>query len=126
MRNRIMLLLTAAFAVLVAWNLKNILLNLPDEARQDAVYRILYFHAPAAMVGLTQLIEVGPMSGESNVFFWLRARGIDPTPGRVAALYRAAKASDHVLSKSEIRTVLSALPDPATAGAPAPERFRSS
>ena len=53
MRNRIMLLLTAAFAVLVAWNLKNILLNLPDEARQDAVYRILYFHAPAAMVGLT-------------------------------------------------------------------------
>lgn len=53
MRNRILLLLTAAFAVLIAWNLKNILLNLPDEARQDAVYRILYFHAPAAMVGLT-------------------------------------------------------------------------
>jgi|ERR1700722_18322642 heme exporter protein C len=53
MRNRILLLLTAAFAVLIAWNLKNILLSLPDEARQDAVYRILYFHAPAAMVGLT-------------------------------------------------------------------------
>lgn len=53
MRNRILLLLTAAFAVLIAWNLKNILLGLPDEARQDAVYRILYFHAPAAMVGLT-------------------------------------------------------------------------
>jgi len=53
MRNRIMLGLTAAFGVLVLWNLKNILLNLPDEARQDAVYRILYFHAPAAMVGLT-------------------------------------------------------------------------
>jgi len=48
-----MLGLTAAFGVLVLWNLKNILLNLPDEARQDAVYRILYFHAPAAMVGLT-------------------------------------------------------------------------
>ena len=53
MRNRIMLLLTVAFAALLAWNLKNILLGLPDEARQDAVYRILYFHAPAAMVGLT-------------------------------------------------------------------------
>jgi heme exporter protein C len=53
MRNRILLLLTVAFAVLIAWNLKNILLGLPDEARQDAVYRILYFHAPAAMVGLT-------------------------------------------------------------------------
>jgi heme exporter protein C len=53
MRNRILLLLTAAFAVLIAWNLKHILLNLPDEARQDAIFRILYFHAPAAMVGLT-------------------------------------------------------------------------
>jgi 2-isopropylmalate synthase len=75
------------------------------------------------MVGLTQVIEVGPMSGESNVFFWLRARGIDPTPGRVAALYRAAKASDHVLSESEIRTVLSALPDPVAVAAPSPEVF---
>ncbi len=53
MRNRILLLLTAAFAVLITWNLKLILLGLPDEARQDAIYRILYFHAPAAMVGLT-------------------------------------------------------------------------
>jgi heme exporter protein C len=53
MRNRIMLLLTAAFAVLITWNLKLILLDLPDEARQDAIYRILYFHAPAAIVGLT-------------------------------------------------------------------------
>jgi hypothetical protein len=53
MRNRILLLLTAAFAALIAWNLKHILLNLPDEARQDAIFRILYFHAPAAMVGLT-------------------------------------------------------------------------
>jgi heme exporter protein C len=53
MRNRILLLLTAAFAVLITWNMKLILLNLPDEARQDAIYRILYFHAPAAMVGLT-------------------------------------------------------------------------
>src|ERR1019366_2681937 len=53
MRNRIMLLLTIAFAGLIVWNLKHILLGLPDEARQDAIFRILYFHAPAAMVGLT-------------------------------------------------------------------------
>jgi len=73
------------------------------------------------MVGLTQVIEVGPMSGESNVIFWLRERGIEPTAQRVAALYRAAKASDHVLSEAEIRTVLSALPDLAGAGAPTAE-----
>jgi heme exporter protein C len=53
MRNRIMLLLTVAFGAVLAWNLKNILLGLPDEARQDAVYRIIYFHVPAAMVGLS-------------------------------------------------------------------------
>ncbi len=81
----------------------------------------IYSGVPAAMVGLTQLIEVGPMSGESNVFFWLRARGIDPTPSRVAALYRAAKASDHVLSEPEIRTVLSALPDAGASGVSALE-----
>src|SRR5271165_3561283 len=52
MRNRIMLLLTAAFAVLIVWNLKHILLNLPDEARQDAIFRILYFHGTAGMVAL--------------------------------------------------------------------------
>ena len=81
----------------------------------------VYSGVPAAMVGLTQVIEVGPMSGESNVIFWLRARGLDPTPGRVSALYRAAKASDHVLSESEIRTVLSALPETAATGVPASE-----
>lgn len=81
----------------------------------------VYSGVPAGMVGLAQVIEVGPMSGESNVIFWLRERGIEPTAQRVAALYRAAKASDHVLSEAEIRTVLSALPDPAGAGAPTAE-----
>jgi 2-isopropylmalate synthase len=85
----------------------------------------VYSGVPAGMVGLTQVIEVGPMSGESNVFFWLRERAIDPTPERVAVLYRAAKASDHVLSEAEIRTVLSALPDSTPAGAPAREQVRS-
>jgi 2-isopropylmalate synthase len=84
----------------------------------------VYSGVPAGMVGLTQVIEVGPMSGESNVFFWLRERAIDPTPERVAVLYRAAKASDHVLSEAEIRTVLSALPDSTPAGAPAREQVR--
>jgi heme exporter protein C len=73
MRNRILLLLTAAFAVLIAWNLKNILLGLPDEARQDAIYRILYFHAPAAMVGLTGFGVGMVFSGiylATKNFFW--------------------------------------------------------
>jgi 2-isopropylmalate synthase len=86
----------------------------------------VYSGIPASMVGLSQVIEVGPMSGESNVLFWLRARGIEPLPERVAALYRAAKAADHVLSEGEIRIVLSALPEPAAARAPEGERVRGS
>jgi heme exporter protein C len=73
MRNRVLLLLTAAFAVLIVWNLKTILLGLPDEARQDAIYRILYFHAPAAIVGLTGFGVGMVFSGVylvTNNFYW--------------------------------------------------------
>jgi heme exporter protein C len=73
MRNRILLLLTVAFGALISWNLKNILLGLPDEARQDAIYRILYFHAPAAIVGLlgfgVGMVFSGVYLATKN-FFW--------------------------------------------------------
>jgi len=69
----------------------------------------VYSGVPAGMVGLHQVIEIGPMSGESNVVFWLEEHGIEPSPERVAALFRAAKQSDHVLSENEIQAVLGAL-----------------
>ena len=68
----------------------------------------IYSGVPAAMVGKHQEIEVGPMSGASNVEYWLRERGIEPEPERVAAIIAAAKASDHVLSDDEIRAVIDA------------------
>jgi isopropylmalate/homocitrate/citramalate synthase len=71
----------------------------------------VYSGVPAAMVGLHQVIEVGPMSGESNVAFWLEEHGHEPTPERVKAVFRAAKESDHVLSEKEILAVLAALGD---------------
>ena len=37
----------------------------------------IYSGVPAAMVGKRQEIEVGPMSGASNVEYWLRERGIE-------------------------------------------------
>jgi heme exporter protein C len=73
MRTRILLLLTTAFAVLIVWNLKHILLNLPDEARQDAIFRILYFHAPAGMVALIGFGVGMAFSGiylATKNFFW--------------------------------------------------------
>lgn len=62
----------------------------------------IYSGVPAALVGRRQEIEVGPMSGESNVIYWLTERGIDPDREVVAAIFRRAKESDRVLTEAEI------------------------
>ena len=62
----------------------------------------VYSGVPAAMVGRHQKIEVGPMSGESNVIYWLSERGIGSTPELVSAIFAAAKRSDRVLRDEEI------------------------
>lgn len=69
----------------------------------------IYSGVPAEMVGRRQEIEVGPMSGASNVEHWLRERGIDPLPEKVAAVLAAAKGADHVLDDEEIEAVLAAI-----------------
>ena len=69
----------------------------------------VYSGVPAGMVGRRQEIEVGPMSGESNVIYWLRSRGIEPSAERVQAVFQRAKSVDRVLSEEEIRAVLDSL-----------------
>ena len=69
-----------------------------DEWLADRVYS----GVPASMVGRHQKIEVGPMSGESNVVYWLSERGLESTPELVAAIFQAAKKSDRVLDDEEI------------------------
>jgi 2-isopropylmalate synthase len=55
------------------------------------------------MVGRRQRIEVGPMSGLSNVRYWLEERGRDPSDDAlVRRLFDAAKATDHTLSEEEL------------------------
>ncbi len=71
----------------------------------------VYSGVPAGMFGLKQIIEVGPMSGESNVVSWLKDRGVEAEGGRVAAILRAAKLANHVLADAEIRAILGALPE---------------
>jgi 2-isopropylmalate synthase len=61
------------------------------------------------MVGRRQQIEVGPMSGESNVISWLEDHGIEPTGERVKAVFQRAKTVDRVLTDEEIRTVVGSL-----------------
>ncbi len=62
----------------------------------------VYSGVPASVLGREQRIEVGPMSGESNVVFWLEQRKIEPTRGRVDRIITAAKASDRLLSEEEL------------------------
>jgi len=69
----------------------------------------VYSGVPASWVGRRQAIEIGPMSGESNVVFWLESHGIAPTPERTRALFQRAKSVDRVLTDDEIRSTLSAL-----------------
>ncbi len=69
----------------------------------------VYSGVPAEMVGRHQEIEVGPMSGESNVVFWLESRDIPATPERIQAVFQRAKSVDRVLRDDEIRTVLASL-----------------
>jgi 2-isopropylmalate synthase len=76
----------------------------------------VYSGVPASLVGRRQEIEVGPMSGESNVVFWLEQHGIDPTRERIEAVFQRAKTIDRILTAAEIRAVLDALDETRVSG----------
>ncbi|MES1240765.1 MAG: LeuA family protein [Acidobacteriota bacterium] len=63
---------------------------------------LVYSSVPASLIGGHQIIEVGPMSGESNVIYWLQERGIEAHPERVKVIFQHAKDSDRVLEETEI------------------------
>jgi isopropylmalate/homocitrate/citramalate synthase len=69
-----------------------------DMTLVDAVYSSV----PASMVGREQEIEVGPMSGKSNVVFWLERRGLPVTDDAVERIFARAKSSSRVLEEAEI------------------------
>jgi 2-isopropylmalate synthase len=73
-----------------------------DRELVDAVYS----GVPAGMVGREQEVDVGPMSGRSNVIFWLEKRGLQATDDVIDRIFAAAKKSDSVLSEAAIRGLL--------------------
>jgi isopropylmalate/homocitrate/citramalate synthase len=62
----------------------------------------VYSGVPSHIFGLQQIIDIGPMSGKSNVLFWLEHRGLPANEDVVERIYKCAKASDHTLSEAEI------------------------
>ena len=62
----------------------------------------VYSGVPSHVFGLEQIIDVGPMSGKSNVLWWLERHGIPVSDRVVDRIYQRAKQSDHTLSETEI------------------------
>ena len=62
----------------------------------------VYSGVPARLVGRRQQIEVGPMSGKSNVVFWLESRALPVDDELVDRIFRRAKSSSTVLTEAEI------------------------
>ena len=63
---------------------------------------LVYSGVPAGQFGLEQVVEIGPMSGKSNVIYWLEKRGIEANEERVGRIYDRAKQASAVLADDEI------------------------
>jgi len=71
-----------------------------DDWLVDRVYSAI----PASMVGRRQIIDIGPMSGLSNVRHWLKEHGYDPTDEALSSrIFQAAKHTDRTLTEQELR-----------------------
>jgi len=67
----------------------------------------VYSSVPAEEFGLAQTIEISPLSGLSNVKYWLETHGYDAGDEEACRiLYDAAKRADHVLTDDECRGLL--------------------
>ena len=73
-----------------------------DRALMDAVYAAV----PASLVGREPESEVGPMSGRSNVIFWLEKHGMPASDDVVDRIFAAAKVSRRTLTRDQIQTIV--------------------
>jgi 2-isopropylmalate synthase len=67
----------------------------------------IYSSVPAEEFGLAQRIDISPLSGLSNVKYWLETHGYDAEDEAACkTLFDAAKRADHVLSDAECHGLL--------------------
>jgi 2-isopropylmalate synthase len=62
----------------------------------------VYSGVPSHYFGLEQIIEIGPMSGKSNVIFWLERKGLPTDEETVDRIFQKAKQSNRTLLDDEI------------------------
>ncbi|MDH5506539.1 MAG: LeuA family protein [Anaerolineae bacterium] len=66
----------------------------------------VYCGVPASMVGRQQGIEIGPMSGEHNVRYYLKQHDIEPLPIIVEKILEAAKRANQLLTEKDVRRMV--------------------
>jgi isopropylmalate/homocitrate/citramalate synthase len=72
----------------------------------SALADVIYSAVPAGLFGQRQVIEIGPMSGKSNVIHWLETHNIEATEGRVSYIYEYAKRATSVLNDEDIMNLV--------------------
>ncbi len=65
----------------------------------------IYSGVAAGDFGFRQKIRIGPMSGKSNVIWWLEEHGFDPTDERVDRIFNAAKQADRLLEDTDLEAL---------------------
>ncbi len=67
----------------------------------------VYSGVPASMVGREQEIEIGPMSGISNVRYWLEKRGYDAGDADLCErIFARAKSANRTLTEDEVGSII--------------------
>jgi 2-isopropylmalate synthase len=66
---------------------------------------------PASWIGRAQEIEVGHMSGASNVQYFLISRNLPSTPEAIEAVLALAKKSERLLTEAEILEAVQSVAD---------------
>jgi 2-isopropylmalate synthase len=66
----------------------------------------IYSGVPSHHFGMEQIIEIGPLSGRSNVVYWLQKRNLRATDEVVDRIFAAAKQAECIMTEDEIRALV--------------------
>lgn len=77
----------------------------------------VYSGVPSHYFGMEQIIEIGPMSGKSNVVFWLERKGFPADEATVDRIFQRAKQSNRTLLDHEIMECIARDSHPTVASA---------
>ena len=64
---------------------------------------------PASLVGREQRIDIGPMSGEHNVRFWLTSHEIETPAVFIEKILAAAKRSSAILTEAQLMRMVAVM-----------------